>query len=158
MNKRDATDQTVELSGRGAKAAMRNLEALSLKVGEPLDYVDCLLLGLWRRLDASERIVPRHAIELLKARLGDVAAMPSLRDRSPELWVGDDIVEGILAGLFLMRIAALSEGRSLDRKQCEEELLVGEGLTLALLIPRIYYSGDRLLAFIRRAQSASGGT
>lgn len=134
---------------------MKGLEALRPEVGEPLDYVDCLLLGLWRRLDAGQRTVPRQAMELLEVRLSDMAAMPSLRDRSPQLWVGDDDVEGLLAGIFLLRIAALRRHESLDGQQLEEELLAGEGLTLALLIPRIYYSGSRLLAFMRRAQTAS---
>lgn len=34
---------------------------------------------------------------------------------------------------------------------------MGEGLTLALLLPRVYYAGDQLLAFIDRARAASEG-
>lgn len=47
-----------------------------------------------------------NAIQLLEARGRDAAAAPPLRDRSSELWVGDDDMDAILAGLFLMRIAA----------------------------------------------------
>lgn len=32
---------------------------------------------------------------------------------------------------------------------------MGEGLTLALLLPRVQYAGDRLLAFMDRAYAAS---
>jgi len=63
----------------------------------------------------------------------------------------------LLGGLFLIRVAALTGASQLDDERLEEELLVGEGLTLALLLPRVYYAGDRLLAFMDRARAACEG-
>lgn len=151
---RDDTGPFVELSRRSAKRTMRELESQGPDVGEPFDYADCLLLGAWRRLDAGERIVPRSAIRLLEQRVRHRGAQ-SPRERSPELWVDDDDINALLGGLFLLRIAAFSGDRHLDDERSEEELLVIDGLTLALLLPRVYYAGDQLLAFLGRARAAS---
>lgn len=154
MDRDEATGPFVTLSRRSAKRTARELESQCPDVGEPLDYSDCLLLGAWRRLDAGERILPRSAMRLLNERVRE-RGTPSPRERSPERWVDDDEVSALLGGLFLLRIAAFSGASQLDDERLEEELLVGEGLTLALLLPRVYYAGDKLLAFIDRASAAS---
>lgn len=154
MDRDQATGPLVALSRGSAKRAMRELESQGLDVGRPLDYADCLLLGAWRRLDAGARILPRSALRLLDERRRD-RSTPSARERSPERWVDDDEVRAILAGLFLLRVAAFTGARQLDHERLEEELLVGEGLTLALLLSRVHYAGDQLLAFMDRVRAAS---
>lgn len=155
MDRDDALEPFVELSRRAAKSAMRRLESLAPNVGEPLDYADCLLLGAWRRLDAGTRVLPRSAMRLLDERQGDLAQ--SLRERSPERWINHDEASAFLSGLFILRVAAITLATHLDTERLEEELLVADGLTLALLLPRVNYAGDRLLAFMDRAHAASDG-
>lgn len=60
----------------------------------------------------------------------------------------------LLAGLMLSRLQTLLGGRR--DPPSEQELLVGDGLTLALLIPRCYFAGARLLAFMDRAGRVVG--
>lgn len=54
---------------------------------------------------------------------------------------------------MFMRMAATLRG-TVNEERLQEELLVGEGLTLALLLPRVSYAVDRLLTFIQRVRSS----
>lgn len=153
MDRTEAIGPLVVLNRRSAKRAMLELELQGPEVGEPLDYVDCLLLGAWRRLDAGERILPRSVMRLLDERVRDGAAR-SPRERSSERRVDDDEINALLSGLFLLRFTAVIGASQLDHERVEE-LLVGGGLTLALLLRRSYYAGDQLLAFMDRARAAS---
>ncbi len=153
MKRNSPASWTIELSDPAAKRVKKRLESLCPDAGEPLDYLDCLLFGLWRRVDASVRIVPRHATLLLDAWVNARAAR-SLRERSPERWVDEAEVGELLSGLFILHLIA-NFGRAQDEERLEEESLAGEGLTLALLTPRAYYAGDRLLTLMQRAQTAA---
>ena len=51
-----------------------------------------------------------------------------------------------------MRIAASLSGTD-EEERLQEDLLVGEGLTLVLLLPRTDYAGDRLATFIKRMRA-----
>lgn len=57
MNQADATELSVKLSSRAAKSVMRDLESLNPVQGQPLDYLDCLVIGLWRRLASLDETV-----------------------------------------------------------------------------------------------------
>lgn len=133
-----AVQRTIELTERAAVRAMTRLESLVPGVGEPYDYGDCMLLGLWRRLDAGERIIPRSAMMLLEER-GAAKATRPLRERSPQWRVAEADVGEFLAGIFLLRLGAILGGEPAD-EPVEEEMMVGEGLTLALLTPREAYA------------------
>lgn len=140
-----------ELSRKEAATAMRGVEKLAPDIGAPLDFEDCLLLGLWRRLDAGDRMIPSGAYRLLESRIGHLT-QEFERDRLPERWVHGAEVHGLLAGILVMRMIAMMGGSDTEAQQAE--LLAGEGLTLALLVPRVYYAGGSLLDFMKRAEHA----
>lgn len=94
-------------------------------------------------------MVPRPAILLLETRQSawDARSLQkchrnvgSVRRMSARLY-----------GLFTLRLLARFAGAP-DAERAEEEMLVGEGLTLALLTPRLNYAGGRLLTVMRRAE------
>lgn len=55
---------------------------------------------------------------------------------------------------MLVKMAA-ALGAAAHAAEVEDELLVGEGLTLALLMHRVSYAGDRLLALMDRMRRVS---
>ena len=68
MNMDQSSPGSIDLSARAAEATMRALENLAPPLDEALDYDDCLLLGLWRRLDAEDRSIPVFALRILEYR------------------------------------------------------------------------------------------
>lgn len=51
-------DQAIQLSKNEARRVRLALEAMAPPVGEPVDYEDCLLLGIWWRLSGANGPLP----------------------------------------------------------------------------------------------------
>lgn len=137
------------LTGREARAARITIESMAPPVGQPIDYDDCLLLGLWQRLGRGQRNISESSWQVLQAR----RASETLRELSPTRLLDPSDVIDLAGNVLLWRVFALtSEGdRHLDQT---DDLLAMDGMLAALKVPRIYFSGRRLLALLQDAETA----
>ncbi len=125
-------------------------------IGEPVDYEDCLLLGIWGRLSGRERVVAASTWSELQACLARGTRPHGRRDRSFSRWFTAEERHELRGRAMLHHVAVLTDlpDPSLDRSV--EALLVDEGLILAVTADRCYFAGKRLIDVIAAQEAAEG--
>jgi len=151
MNANIATpvqDHAIHLTDSDARRTRAAIATMCPPVGEPVDFEDCALLGVWLRLGDGARTFPTGLWSGVQARIKRGIRPLGARDRSPSRTFGPDGLRELVGAVMHHHVAVLvgDPDPSLDRS--EAALIVDEGLISAIFAGRCYYAGKPLMDVI----------
>lgn len=141
-------DHTIHLTNSDARTARVAIDAMFPPVGEPVDYEDCLLLGVWGRLRDGERTFPVKLWSTVQAHIKRGSRPTHARDRSPSRTFTVNHLHDLMTAVMFHHVALLVADQEPLPDRPDEALLIDEGLTLAILAGRCYYSGTALMSVL----------
>jgi hypothetical protein len=138
-------DRMVHITKSDARRARAAIPKMCPPVGEPVDFEDCVLLGVWLRLGDGERTFPTDLWSGVQARIERGIRSLGARDRSPSRILGPDDLRELVEAVMHHHVAVMAGDQDPWLDRSEAALIVDEGLISAIFGGRCYYAGKPLM-------------